>query len=76
MKCGHEAIRRENPLLAGTGTEDLWGISIYCELPPDERVEFDSMINIRPRQGNRSRGVDDETTRARILAIVNRMVGG
>lgn len=51
-----------------------WGINIYHGLPRDERVEFDSMINIRPSQGNRSRGVEDEAIRARILEIVHRMV--
>jgi hypothetical protein len=37
-------------------------------------VEFDSMINIRPAQGNRSRGVDDpkakKTIRRALLWIV------
>ena len=38
-----------------------------------EMVEFDSMINIRPRQNNRSRGVEDENTRTKILAIVKKL---
>jgi hypothetical protein len=32
------------------------------------------MINIRPSQGNRSRGVDDPETRARITRIVDVLV--
>lgn len=40
----------------------------------DERIEFDSMINIRPSQGNRSRGVDDPEIRARIVRIVDALV--
>jgi hypothetical protein len=37
-------------------------------------VEFDSMINVRPSQGNRSRGVEDEALRTRIRAIVDGLV--
>ena len=33
----------------------------------EDMIEFDSMINLRPSQGNRSRGVDDQKTRVRIL---------
>ena len=36
--------------------------------------EFDSMINLRPSSGNRSRGVDDPTTRNVITDLVARLV--
>jgi hypothetical protein len=39
-----------------------------------EMLEFDSMINIRPRQNNRSRGVEDSKLQERIVAIVNKLV--
>lgn len=58
----------------GSDQRHLWGINIYPDLPAEERVEFDSMINIRPAQGNRSRGIDDQTTRDSILAIVDALV--
>lgn len=29
------------------------GIKIYPDLSADERIEFDSMINLRPRLGNK-----------------------
>lgn len=76
MALGGELHADEEQVLLdlGSAQEDLWGINIYHELPPEERVEFDSMINIRPRQGNRSRGVEDERVRARILAIVDGMI--
>jgi hypothetical protein len=38
-------------------------------------IEFDSMINIRPSQSNRSRGVEDPATRRQIQVIVERLVG-
>jgi hypothetical protein len=66
----------EEAFLLDHGSEQrhLWGINIYPALGTSERVEFDSMINIRPSQGNRSRGVDDAETRARILAIVDSLI--
>jgi len=54
----------------GSEQEDLWGINLYPALPGNDLVEFDSMINLRPSQGNRSRGVEDAAVRERILAIV------
>ena len=54
--------------------ENLWGINLYTTRPMPEMVEFDSMINIRPRQNNRSRGVEDPDLRERIIGIVRRLV--
>ena len=54
--------------------QDLWGINLYLEEEGPEWIEFDSLINIRPGQGNRSRGVDDERTRERIRALVESLV--
>lgn len=54
---------------------DLWGINLYPEkFGTEDFIEFDSMINIRPRQQNMSRGVEDENTRKRIIALVNEKV--
>ena len=52
----------------GSDQFDLWGINLYFD---GDLVEFDSMINIRPAQGNRSRGVENEATRQKILEVVN-----
>lgn len=60
-------------LLLDNGSDqfDLWGINLYFD---GDLVEFDSMINIRPTQGNRSRSVEDEKTQRQILEIVNHWV--
>ena len=66
---------QEAELLAGgSAQEDLWGINLYPGLPEPDWLEFDSMINLRPSFGNRSRGVDDPGTRNRIGALVKRLV--
>ena len=58
-------------LESGSKQENLWGINIYPGLTGEEMIEFDSMINLRPSQGNRSRGVEDEEIQKRIIEIVN-----
>ena len=57
----------------GSKQEDLWGINFYPEEKKDF-VEFDSMINLKPNQNNRSRGVEDKITRKKIIEIVNKLV--
>ena len=63
-------------LLLGDGSKQksLWGINFYPEMQGDEFIEFDSMINMRPSQGNRSRGIENEEMRKKIIAIVERRV--
>lgn len=58
----------------GSAQPDLWGINIYPEKPRSEWIEFTSMINIRPRTGNRSRGVEDAGTRQLIIEIVDSLI--
>jgi hypothetical protein len=58
----------------GSMQENLWGINLYPDMPAGEWIEFDSMINLRPSQGNRTRSVDSPEMRAKILAIVAALV--
>ena len=65
----------EAELLAdGSMQQDLWGINLYPDVEGADWLEFDSMINLRPSFGNRSRGVDDPATRAAIANLVDRLV--
>ncbi len=55
----------------GSKQSDLWGINLWPEsYGTEEFIEFDSMINIRPSQNNRSRGVEDAGIRQKIYEIV------
>ena len=38
--------------------KNLWGINIYPEKLGEDFIEFDSMINLKPGFGNRTRGID------------------
>ena len=76
MAVGGEMHADEEAVLLESGSKqaDLWGINIYPDLSWPEMVEFDSMINIRPNQGNRSRSVEDGATRDRILTVVRNLL--
>jgi hypothetical protein len=66
LHADEEALLLEN----GSRQENLWGINIYPELEGSDRIEFDSVINIRPSQGNRSRGVDNTMIREKIVQVI------
>jgi len=76
MAVGADMHADEEQLLIEHGSQqsDLWGLNLFPEKPRDQWIEFDSMINIRPSQGNRSRSVEDQDKRTKITAIVNRLV--
>ena len=70
LHADEEAVMLEN----GSLQENLWGINLYPDLQMPDMVEYDSMINIRPRQNNRSRSVEDETVRVKILEVVKKLL--
>ena len=59
----------------GSQQKDIWGINLYLDSDDiDDLVEFDSMINIRPTQGNRSRDVEDPEIREKIKKVVEKWI--
>lgn len=66
----------QESFLLGQGSKqtNLWGINLYPRHPDDKFIEFDSMINIRPWQQNRSRGVDNPEIRKKIIEAVNLLI--
>ena len=54
----------------GSKQRNLWGINFYPDMQGDDFIEFDSMINMRPSQNNKSRGVESEEMRKKISAVV------
>lgn len=66
-----EAYLLEN----GSKQKDIWGINLHPnDYGTNDFIEFDSMINIKPSQGNPSKDVLDETVRQQIIEIVNEVV--
>lgn len=76
IALGGELHSDEEALLLDDGSRqaDLWGINLYPGESGEQWIEFDSMINVRPRQGNRSRSVDDAGIRRRIRDVVESLV--
>lgn len=54
--------------------EDVWGINLYPEKTGDDLIEFDSVINLKPSLGNRSRGIEDAKIKEKIRNIVKKLV--
>lgn len=76
MAIGGELHADEEALLLERGSQQrsLWGINLYPELQGEEFIEYDSVINLRPMHGNRTRGVDDSQIRQKIKEIVNLLI--
>jgi hypothetical protein len=76
MVVGGELHADEETFLIeqGSNQKNLWGINLRFDKPLEDWIEFDSMINLRPSQGNRSRGVDDPAIQKRIITIVKKLV--
>jgi hypothetical protein len=77
MAIAGELHSDEESLLLDDGSKqtNLWGINLYPGDAGPDWIEYDSMINVRPSQGNRSRGVDDPRVRRLIRQIVESLVG-
>ncbi len=74
VDTGLHADEEAHLLTNGSRQENLWGINIYPDLAVDEMIEFDSMINLRPSQGNNTRGVDNPKIQQKIIKIVTRLI--
>lgn len=81
IRCGsiaidgelHSDLEREL-LESGSNQEDLWGFNLYPGMDDEDYIEFDSLINIRPRQNNMSRNVESEDVRSKISELVERFI--
>ena len=76
IAVGGELHADEEAILIEQGSQqsNLWGINLYPAEPKEKWIEFDSVINIRPSSGNRSRGVENLKVREKIIQIVNLLV--
>lgn len=59
---------------AGSKGDTTWGINLYLDKAGDDFIEFDSMVNLKPLLGNRTRGVEDEAICTAIRGIVAQLV--
>lgn len=66
----------DSELLTSTGSkfEDIWGFNIRFEENPDGVLEFDSMVNIKPNFGNRSRNIGNEEIAKKATEIIHKFI--
>jgi hypothetical protein len=57
----------------GSEQDDLWGANWY---PADQEIVFESLINIRPRLGNRGILIQSEDLRQQVESITREILGG
>lgn len=77
MAIGGELHADEEAVLLDRDSHqaDLWGINLYPgAFGGGGWIEFDSMINVRPSHGNRTRSVDDADVQRRIVSTVEKLV--
>jgi Protein of unknown function (DUF5674) len=55
----------------GSEPDDLWGANWY---PGERRIEFESLINIRPRLGNRGILIQDENIRKQVESVTREIL--
>ena len=63
-------------LLTKTGSllENVWGFNIRFEENPDGVLEFDSMVNIKPNFGNRSRNIGNPEIANKAEEIIRKFI--
>ncbi|OGF58968.1 hypothetical protein A3B05_03160 [Candidatus Giovannonibacteria bacterium RIFCSPLOWO2_01_FULL_43_160] len=54
----------------GSKQQDVWGFNWYFDKTGDERIEYVSLINIRPAQSNRTMEVQNVSLRNKMKAII------
>lgn len=58
----------------GHRQESLWGFNVYLNRPKETRLEYTSLINIRPRQQNFNIEVQDVLLRQRMKEIIDQLI--
>lgn len=60
---------------AGSRQSDLWGANYHPGKGRDDCIEYTSLINIRPAQGNRGMLIGDPAIRERVREITFSLLG-
>jgi len=58
----------------GSKPENLWGANLYPDSSGDDFIEYQSLINIRPKAGNRSMEIEDEEVRDSVKKVIDSLV--
>ncbi|MDP4038735.1 MAG: DUF5674 family protein [bacterium] len=53
----------------GSSSNDIWGFNIYWK-KPTKKIAFESLINIKPKLGNKSMEIADKNVREKVEKII------
>lgn len=59
---------------AGSSQNSIWGFNIYPDREGDDWIEYTALINIRPRDKNRSMTVEDKNIRRIMKEIIKELI--
>ena len=73
LALGGEYHMDGNMALIGNGSTQsaVWGFNLHLEQPQESWIEFRSLINIRPAQGNRGMLVESSELQEKIRRVIN-----
>lgn len=76
IALGGEFHSEANEILIekGSNQENVWGFNIYPEKQKEDRLEYDSLINIKPKQGNRDVIIGSEDIKEKMKNIINNQI--
>jgi len=55
-------------------SNNIWGINLYPDKSGDAMIEFDSVINLKPNLGNRTRSVDNPEIQQKLKDIIHKLI--
>lgn len=65
IDCAEELVQD------GSSRKDLWGANFY---PPDKKIAFSSLINIRPQERNRGMEIQIPEVRAKVESVIRNLL--
>lgn len=66
---GDELLRRD-----GSSREDVWGADFYPWREGEKRIEYNSLINIKPSVGHRKMEIQDNNVKQKMRDIVEKFL--
>jgi hypothetical protein len=70
--CSLHADAEQLLLKDGSEQKNIWGANYFPFRKKGQRLEYTALMNIRPRQGNRSQLIQDEAVRKKAGEIMER----
>jgi hypothetical protein len=61
----------EELVVSGSLYKNLWGANIY---PADKKIDFISLINIRPAENNRSMDIENQEIKQKVEEIIKKLL--